>query len=55
MTGAQLDAASELVVGARLSTAGATGQSGDMETLSKPFVLGELEGPMSLTIDSIKP
>lgn len=55
MAGAQLAADSTLVIGARLTTSGATGQSGDLETLSQPFVVGELEGPMSLTIDSIKP
>lgn len=55
MAGAQLEQGSELVVGARLTTAGATGQSGDLETLSQPFVLGEQAGPLSLIIDSIKP
>lgn len=53
--GGQLEDGSELIVGARLTTSGATGQSGDLETFSKPFVLGEDTGPISITIDSIKP
>lgn len=54
MAGMTLGSASELVVGARLSRSGtASAQSGDLETLSEPFVLSELEAPIELVIDEV--
>lgn len=56
MTGMTLESAPTLIVGARLSATGtAIAQSGDLQTVSQPFVLGELEGPVQLTIDELVP
>jgi cytochrome c-type biogenesis protein CcmH len=56
MTGMTLESAPNLVVGARLSAAGtAIAQSGDLQTVSEPFVLGELEGPVQLSINEVVP
>jgi cytochrome c-type biogenesis protein CcmH len=54
MTGMTLESAPQLVVGARLSRT-ATAQSGDLQTLSQPFVLSEQTQPVSLVIDTIVP
>jgi cytochrome c-type biogenesis protein CcmH len=56
MTGMTLESAPSLIVGARLSASGtAIAQSGDLQTVSEAFVLGELEGPLQLTIDELVP
>ena len=56
MTGMQLESVPQLVVGARLSRSGtAIAQSGDLEILSAPFVLKDLSGPLTLTINKIVP
>lgn len=56
MTGMTLESAPTLIVGARLSASGtAIAQSGDLQTVSAPFVLGELEGPVQLTINELVP
>ena len=56
MTGMQLESAPTLIVGARLSGSGnAIAASGDLQTVTEPFVLGELVGPVTLTIDQIVP
>jgi cytochrome c-type biogenesis protein CcmH len=56
MTGATLESAPELVVGARLSRSGtATAQSGDLQTLSEPFVLAEQTDTLEVVIDEIAP
>jgi len=56
MTGMTLESAPSLIVGARLSASGtAIAQSGDLQTVSEPFVLGDLEGPVQLTIDELVP
>jgi cytochrome c-type biogenesis protein CcmH len=56
MTGMQLESAPQLVVGARLSSSGtAIAKSGDLETLSAPFVLKDQSGPLTLTINRIVP
>jgi cytochrome c-type biogenesis protein CcmH len=56
MTGMTVESAPSLVVGARLSRTGtATAQSGDLQTLSEPFVLAELTVPVNLLIDEIAP
>jgi cytochrome c-type biogenesis protein CcmH len=56
MTGMTLESAPTLIVGARLSASGtAIAASGDLQTVSEPFVLGELEGPVQLTINELVP
>jgi cytochrome c-type biogenesis protein CcmH len=56
MTGMTLESAPSLIVGARLSASGqAIAGSGDLQTVSEPFVLGELDGPVQLVIDEIVP
>lgn len=56
MTGMTLESAPMLIVGARLSASGqAIAQSGDLQTVSEPFVLSELEGPVQLTINELVP
>ncbi len=56
MTGMTLESAPTLIVGARLSAAGtAIAQSGDLQVVSEPFVLAELEGPVQLTINELVP
>lgn len=56
MTGMTLESAPTLIVGARLSATGnAIAQSGDLQAVSEPFVLEELDGPLHLTIDQPVP
>lgn len=56
MTGMTLESAPTLVVGARLSATGqAIAASGDLQTVSEPFVLGELDGVIHLTINEVVP
>lgn len=56
MMGMTLESAPTLIVGARLSASGnATAQSGDLQTVSEPFVLSEQDGPVTLTIDQLVP
>lgn len=56
MTGMTLETAPTLIVGARLSASGtAIAQSGDLQTVSEPFVLGDLKGSVQLTIDELVP
>jgi cytochrome c-type biogenesis protein CcmH len=56
MMGMTLESAPELVAGARISTSGnAIAQSGDMQTLSAPFVLAEQTAPLELVINEIVP
>lgn len=56
MTGMTLESAPTLIAGARLSASGsAIAESGDLETVTEPFVLDELDGPLNLTIDTVVP
>lgn len=56
MMGATLESVPQLVVGARLSRTGvANAQSGDLQTLSDPFVITELDAPIELLIDEAVP
>ena len=56
MTGMTLESAPTLIVGARLSASGsAIAQSGDLETVTEPFELDTIEGPLSLVIDTVVP
>jgi len=56
MMGMTLESAPTLIVGARLSSSGnATAQSGDLQTVSEPFVLSEQDGPVTLAIDQLVP
>jgi cytochrome c-type biogenesis protein CcmH len=56
MPGDTAASAPELVVGARLSREGiANARAGDLQTLSAPFVLSELNAPVELLIDEIAP
>jgi hypothetical protein len=56
MSGMTVESAAELVAGARISTSGnAIAASGDMQTLSAPFVLAEQTAPLELVINEIVP
>lgn len=56
MTGMTLESAPTLIVGARVSASGnAIAQSGDLQTVTEPFVLADLQGPVILTIDQLVP
>jgi cytochrome c-type biogenesis protein CcmH len=56
MSGMQVESAAELVAGARISASGnAIAASGDMQTLSAPFVLAEQTAPLELVINEIVP
>lgn len=56
MLGMTLESAPTLIVGARLSASGsAIAESGDFETVTEPFELQSLEGPLNLVIDTVVP
>ncbi len=56
MSGMTVESAAELVAGARISASGdAFAASGDMQTLSAPFVLAEQTAPLELVINEIVP
>ncbi|MES2624368.1 MAG: c-type cytochrome biogenesis protein CcmI [Pseudomonadota bacterium] len=56
MTGMTVESAPELVAGARISTSGnAIAASGDLQTLSAPFVLAEQTAPLELVINEVVP
>lgn len=56
MTGMTLESAPTLIVGARLSGSGsAIAESGDLETVTEPFELNALDGPLTLVIDTVVP
>lgn len=56
MTGMTVESAPQLMAGARISASGnAVAASGDMQTLSAPFVLSELSAPLELVIDQVVP
>lgn len=56
MLGMTLESAPTLIVGARLSASGsAIAESGDFETVTEPFELQSLDGPLNLVIDTVVP
>lgn len=56
MSTMSVESSPTLLVGARLSASGnAIAASGDLQTVTAPFVLAELEGPLTLTIDQAVP
>jgi cytochrome c-type biogenesis protein CcmH len=56
LPGMTLESAPTLLVGARLSVSGtAIAGTGDLQTVSAPFVLSELEGSLTLVIDEVVP
>ncbi|MFN0002889.1 MAG: c-type cytochrome biogenesis protein CcmI [Pseudohongiellaceae bacterium] len=56
MTGMTMDPAVNLIAGARISASGnALAQSGDMQTVSAPFLLPDIAAPLELLIDEVVP
>jgi cytochrome c-type biogenesis protein CcmH len=56
LPGVTLESAPELLAGARLSRSGqAIAQSGDLQTLSGPFMLSDRTATLELVIDAIAP
>jgi cytochrome c-type biogenesis protein CcmH len=56
MSGMTLESAAELVAGARISTSGnALPQTGDIQTMSDPFVLADQTAPLELVLNEIVP
>ncbi len=56
MTGMTMDPAVNLIAGARISASGnALAQSGDMQTVSAPFLLPDIAAPLELLINEVVP
>jgi len=56
MTGMTMDSAVNLIAGARISASGnALAQSGDMQTVSTPFLLPDIAAPLELLINEVVP